>query len=94
MVTYNTLIDVYGKMGRWEDAVQVLDDMTAKVSLSCLHQPDVAHVPQEFAAAHPVHTMQNNIALVLLVLSLSDITSQCWTTVIRPAGLYTHFILA
>ena len=33
MVTYNTLIDVYGKMGRWQDAVQVLDDMTDKVGL-------------------------------------------------------------
>ena len=32
VVTYNTLIDVYGKMGRWEDAVQVLDDMTDKVT--------------------------------------------------------------
>lgn len=31
VVTYNTLIDVYGKMGRWEDAVQVLDDMADKV---------------------------------------------------------------
>jgi len=33
VVTYNTLIDVCGKMGRWEDAVQVLDDMTDKVPL-------------------------------------------------------------
>ena len=32
-MTYNTLIDVYGKMGRWENAVQVLDDMTSKVCL-------------------------------------------------------------
>ena len=31
VVTYNTLIDVYGKMGCWQEAVQVLDDMTAKV---------------------------------------------------------------
>ena len=33
VVTYNTLIDVYGKMGCWQEAVQVLDDMTAKVLL-------------------------------------------------------------
>lgn len=26
-VTYNTLIDVYGKLGRWEDALQVLARM-------------------------------------------------------------------
>ena len=31
VVTYNTLIDVYGKMGCWQEAVQVLDDMTEKV---------------------------------------------------------------
>lgn len=34
VVTYNTLIDVYGKMGCWEEAVQVLDDMTNKVLCS------------------------------------------------------------
>ncbi len=27
MVTYNTLVDVFGKMGNWEMAVKVLDDM-------------------------------------------------------------------
>ena len=31
MVTYNTLIDVYGKMGNWQDAVRVLDEMTDQV---------------------------------------------------------------
>ena len=30
-VTYNTLIDVYGKLGRWEDALQVLQRMKAQV---------------------------------------------------------------
>jgi pentatricopeptide repeat protein len=30
VVTYNTLIDVYGKMGCWQEAVQV-DDMSEKV---------------------------------------------------------------
>ena len=34
VVTYNTLIDVYGKMGCWEEAVQVLDDMTNRVMCS------------------------------------------------------------
>lgn len=33
VVTYNTLIDVYGKMGHWEDAVKVLSDMVNEVSL-------------------------------------------------------------
>lgn len=33
VVTYNTLIDVYGKMGRWEDAVKVLSDMVNEVKL-------------------------------------------------------------
>jgi len=40
VVTYNTLIDVYGKMGCWQEAVQVLDDMTEKVlslHMFCLH---------------------------------------------------------
>ncbi len=32
-VTYNTLIDVYGKLGRWEDALQVLQRMKAQVRL-------------------------------------------------------------
>jgi pentatricopeptide repeat protein len=31
VVTYNTLVDVYGKRGAWEQAVGVLDDMTAEV---------------------------------------------------------------
>ena len=25
VVTYNTLIDIYGKLGRWQDAIGVLD---------------------------------------------------------------------
>jgi pentatricopeptide repeat protein len=32
VVTYNTLVDVYGKIGQWERAVRVLDDMTQDVS--------------------------------------------------------------
>ena len=32
-VTYNTLIDVYGKLGRWEDALQVLQRMKAQVGV-------------------------------------------------------------
>lgn len=32
VVTYNTLVDVYGKTGQWEKAVQVLDDMRQEVS--------------------------------------------------------------
>ena len=37
-VTYNTLIDVYGKLGRWEDALQVLQRMKAQVgSLHICH---------------------------------------------------------
>ena len=31
VVTYNTLVDVYGKTGQWEKAVQVLDDMQLEV---------------------------------------------------------------
>ena len=38
VVTYNTLIDVYGKMGRWEDAVKVLSDMVQQVNASCRSQ--------------------------------------------------------
>jgi pentatricopeptide repeat protein len=32
VVTYNTLVDVYGKTGQWERAVRVLDDMGQDVS--------------------------------------------------------------
>ncbi len=31
LVTYNALIDVYGKLGRWQDAAGVLDIMRAAV---------------------------------------------------------------
>ena len=31
VVTYNTLVDVYGKTGHWEKAVCVLDDMRKEV---------------------------------------------------------------
>ena len=30
LVTYNTLIDVYGKTGAWEEAVAVLDALEAQ----------------------------------------------------------------
>ena len=30
VVTYNTLVDVYGKMGDWERAIDVLDHMTGQ----------------------------------------------------------------
>jgi pentatricopeptide repeat domain-containing protein 1 len=32
VVTYNTLVDVFGKIGQWERAVRVLDDMNQDVS--------------------------------------------------------------
>ncbi len=35
VVTYNTLIDVYGKTGLWSEAVKVLDRMRAHVGGSC-----------------------------------------------------------
>ena len=31
VVTYNTLVDVYGKLGRWERAIHVLDLMKQEV---------------------------------------------------------------
>lgn len=37
VVTYNTLVDVYGKTGQWEKAVRVLDDMRQEVRLLVLH---------------------------------------------------------
>lgn len=27
MVTFNTLVDVYGKLGRWQDAIHVIDEV-------------------------------------------------------------------
>jgi pentatricopeptide repeat protein len=41
-VTYNTLIDVYGKLGRWEDALQVLQRMKAQVRP--LDMPSTVHI--------------------------------------------------
>ncbi len=32
LVTYNILIDIYGKMGSWQEAVQVLDALEGQVS--------------------------------------------------------------
>lgn len=39
VVTYNTLIDVYGKTGLWSEAVKVLERMRQAVSggLDCAH---------------------------------------------------------
>ena len=34
-VTYNTLIDVHGKMGRWEQALQVVGTMKQEVGVFC-----------------------------------------------------------
>lgn len=31
VVTYNTLIDIYGKLGRWQDAIGVLDMVAHQV---------------------------------------------------------------
>jgi len=33
VVTYNTLVDVYGKTGQWDKAVCVLGDMRKQVGL-------------------------------------------------------------
>lgn len=41
VVTYNTLVDVYGKTGQWEKAVQVLDDMRLEASISLRQQSTV-----------------------------------------------------
>jgi len=27
VVTYNTLVDVYGKLGRWQDAIRVISEV-------------------------------------------------------------------
>ena len=34
-MTFNTLIDVHGKMGRWEQAVKVVGMMKQEVGCSC-----------------------------------------------------------
>jgi len=39
-VTYNTLIDVYGKLGQWEQALQVLRRMKYQVR----HTPEPSSV--------------------------------------------------
>jgi pentatricopeptide repeat protein len=33
LVTYNTLIDCYGKTGQWGEAMQVLDKMKKQVGM-------------------------------------------------------------
>ena len=54
-MTYNTLIDVYGKMGRWEDAVKVLSDMADQVK-PLLH-PHERHMPHNAHVVAPVEPM-------------------------------------
>lgn len=50
-MTYNTLIDVYGKLGQWEQALQVLRRMKYQVCSkpppSCSFSPSL-HVPPFF----------------------------------------------
>ena len=41
LVTYNTLIDVYGKTGQWEEAVRVLDTLDGQVH-HIVHLPPCA----------------------------------------------------
>ena len=36
LVTYNTLIDVYGKTTQWEEAVKVLDALEQQVGYLCV----------------------------------------------------------
>jgi len=36
LVTYNILIDIYGKMGSWQEAVQVLDALEGQVQCMLL----------------------------------------------------------
>lgn len=50
VVTYNTLVDVYGKTGQWEKAVRVLDDMRQEVSTLCC-QPTLGTRVLQAAAA-------------------------------------------
>lgn len=43
IVTYNTLIDVYGKLGQWQEALGVLDTLRIEVHrLHCLHRQHTA----------------------------------------------------
>lgn len=44
VVTYNTLVDVYGKTGQWEKAVRVLEDMRDEVRPQQQQQPGPAAV--------------------------------------------------
>ena len=42
LVTFNTLIDVYGKTGQWEEAVRVLDTLEQQVPSVWYHLPHLA----------------------------------------------------
>ena len=52
VVTYNSLIDVYGKMGRWKDAVKVLSDMADQVKP--LSHPNERQTPHNAHLLAPV----------------------------------------
>ena len=69
VVTYNTLIDVFGKMGRWEDAVRVLDDMAAEVSShGCLVIWLVLHSHVcTGRGCREVHVFQSGVCIIMQV---------------------------
>ncbi len=55
VVTYNTLIDIYGKLGRWVDAIGVLDMIAHQVTYfsSLLRTPTHTPCTKIFLAAAP-----------------------------------------
>lgn len=57
-VTYNTLIDVYGKLGRWEDALQVLQRMKTQVSMLHIYHVVFIACDHVYSCQIPVYPLR------------------------------------
>lgn len=66
VVTYNTLVDVYGKTGQWEKAVQVLDDMRQEVGQVAPSVPSAC--PLQHSRLTEAYDIQAGVAFSTMLL--------------------------
>ena len=62
LVTYNILIDIYGKMGSWQEAVQVLDALEGQVSHAVHASVTHKHTSCEGPGCLPWHGVDDTSA--------------------------------
>ena len=108
-VTYNTLIDVYGKLGRWEDALQVLQRMKTQVSMiydmmqppeqCCIVATSFAsmihvHAHATMGNAHLLSTSEITVCLKLCCVAPKVSMLQLGGPLQQPLLIAAHSILA